>query len=79
MFHVKHFYFLHIVLLKMIITKQSIITIANATYTKFAGSTFSNISIMKISTDITVIPIPLILHIFFILYFFPLLITYQNQ
>ena len=53
----------------MIITTTSITIIPNAMYIKNAGKKFSNKPIINIRSAITDIPIPVVLHNFFLSYF----------
>ena len=60
---------LHIVFPKTIIITTSAKIIPNAIYTKNAGKIFSNTPIINRRIAITDIPIPIVLHSFFSLYF----------
>ena len=63
------YYFLHTLLQEMMIATISIKTIPKKTYTKNAGKIFSSNTIIKRRIAITDIPIPIIRHSFFSLYF----------
>ena len=65
----RSYYFLHSVFSKMIITTTSTTMIPNAIYTKNAGKIFSSKPIINARIAIIDIPIPIVLHSFFSLYF----------